>query len=250
MTSDARIAANRANAEQSTGPRTEEGKARSSQNSIKHGFTSRQITILPEDQPVFDEMLAQYHAELRPEGILELDFFQQLVRASWDMRRASTLEAQLVAGNIDPLADPGLAKDAERYARYYHRAQRLYSSSLRRLRELQDLRAARLQLPEAANENLPPLADGLRSAKRTQYREQAWAVNFIRQLETETSMLLHKSNSDNAVQNEPNPAPAVLQNEPNPAPKTPRNAKCPCGSGKKFKRCCGFNAAPVLNCAA
>jgi len=31
---------------------------------------------------------------------------------------------------------------------------------------------------------------------------------------------------------------------------TPRNALCPCGSGNKYKRCCGKNAPPVLTCAA
>ncbi len=30
-------------------------------------------------------------------------------------------------------------------------------------------------------------------------------------------------------------------------PQVPRNAPCPCGSGKKYKRCCGVSAAPVLN---
>ena len=30
----------------------------------------------------------------------------------------------------------------------------------------------------------------------------------------------------------------------------PRNAQCPCGSGTKYKRCCGVNAPPVLNRAA
>jgi hypothetical protein len=30
----------------------------------------------------------------------------------------------------------------------------------------------------------------------------------------------------------------------------PRNAKCPCGSGAKFKRCCGNPAAQALNRAA
>jgi uncharacterized protein YecA (UPF0149 family) len=35
------------------------------------------------------------------------------------------------------------------------------------------------------------------------------------------------------------------------APKTtPRNAPCPCGSGNKYKRCCGKDAPPVLNRAA
>ena len=31
---------------------------------------------------------------------------------------------------------------------------------------------------------------------------------------------------------------------------TPRNALCPCGSGAKYKRCCGKNAPPVLGRAA
>ena len=31
---------------------------------------------------------------------------------------------------------------------------------------------------------------------------------------------------------------------------TPRNATCPCGSGNKYKRCCGKDAPPVLNQAA
>ncbi len=35
-----------------------------------------------------------------------------------------------------------------------------------------------------------------------------------------------------------------------PSHQTPRNAPCPCGSGKKFKRCCGHGAPPVLNTQA
>jgi hypothetical protein len=31
------------------------------------------------------------------------------------------------------------------------------------------------------------------------------------------------------------------------APQTPRNAPCPCGSGQKYKRCCGKTAPPVLH---
>lgn len=31
------------------------------------------------------------------------------------------------------------------------------------------------------------------------------------------------------------------------APKIGRNEPCPCGSGKKYKRCCGKNAAPKLS---
>ena len=38
MSSPAQLAANRANAQLSTGPRTEQGKAISSRNNFKHGF--------------------------------------------------------------------------------------------------------------------------------------------------------------------------------------------------------------------
>jgi hypothetical protein len=37
---------------------------------------------------------------------------------------------------------------------------------------------------------------------------------------------------------------------PAATPKFPRNAACPCGSGMKYKRCCGNPAAPALRKAA
>lgn len=36
----------------------------------------------------------------------------------------------------------------------------------------------------------------------------------------------------------------------NSQPAIPRGAPCPCGSGLKYKRCCGHNAPPVLSNAA
>ncbi|MCC6586811.1 MAG: SEC-C domain-containing protein, partial [Bryobacterales bacterium] len=35
-----------------------------------------------------------------------------------------------------------------------------------------------------------------------------------------------------------------------PQPEIGRNSPCPCGSGNKYKRCCGVNAPPILNNAA
>ncbi|HZQ53175.1 MAG TPA: hypothetical protein VFB14_13315, partial [Bryobacteraceae bacterium] len=43
--SEAKLAANRANAEKSTGPKSEEGKSRSSRNSFKHGLYSKQLVL-------------------------------------------------------------------------------------------------------------------------------------------------------------------------------------------------------------
>src|SRR5579862_5660428 len=44
------IAANRANAQKSTGPRTEEGKAKSCLNHLSHGFASS-ATVMPGEDP-------------------------------------------------------------------------------------------------------------------------------------------------------------------------------------------------------
>jgi len=71
MSSELKIEANRANAQASTGPRTEEGKARSSQNARKHGLTAKQLAITPEDRQAFDEILAGYLHEINPSGQIE-----------------------------------------------------------------------------------------------------------------------------------------------------------------------------------
>ena len=46
------------------------------------------------------------------------------------------------------------------------------------------------------------------------------------------------------------PAAAVPAPTPGFPRNPPRNAPCPCGSGAKFKRCCGNPAAQALNRAA
>ena len=56
-TSPARLTANVANSQHSTGPRTQEGKARSSQNACKHGLSAREVIIAPGEQEEFQQLL-------------------------------------------------------------------------------------------------------------------------------------------------------------------------------------------------
>src|ERR1051326_1154333 len=79
MASPARQIANISNAQLSTGPRTEEGKNRSSQNARKHGLTAAQLVIAAEDREEFEALHAQLTTEIKPHGALQQLLFNELV---------------------------------------------------------------------------------------------------------------------------------------------------------------------------
>ena len=68
--SPARLAANRANARKSTGPKTAEGKARSRRNGVTHGLRCESV-VPPEDRERMDTQLAAWGDQLRPNGLVE-----------------------------------------------------------------------------------------------------------------------------------------------------------------------------------
>jgi hypothetical protein len=92
MTTEAQVAANRSNAQSSTGPRTEEGKHASRLNAVTHGF-SGSIAVLPTEDPEeyarFREALLE---SLAPVGALEDRLAEEVVEGSWRLRRAANLE--------------------------------------------------------------------------------------------------------------------------------------------------------------
>lgn len=99
--SDKQLAANRANARKSTGPRTPQGKARSSQNAVKHGILAR--AVLPsaleavESREDFDQLLASLTDLFAPEGIVEVLLVQQIAAAYWRLARLYRAEAGDIA---------------------------------------------------------------------------------------------------------------------------------------------------------
>ena len=61
MISEIRIKANRANAQESNGPRTPEGKARVSQNAQTHGLRSRYAVLLMENHHEYQALRNALH---------------------------------------------------------------------------------------------------------------------------------------------------------------------------------------------
>ena len=100
--SPAQFAANRMNAQRSSGPTSPEGKATSSRNHTVHGLTAQvtgaAFTVLPgEDQSLYNANLADYKTEWKPTTATELDLVQRLCTHAWLRDRAQRLQDQHLA---------------------------------------------------------------------------------------------------------------------------------------------------------
>ena len=102
--SPARLAANRANALKSTGPKTPEGKARSRRNGLKHGLTGAGIALPDEDQAEVDRRFAAYEAELAPTTELGHDLMLRAATLTVRLERCHRNEAARLALAVDSAA--------------------------------------------------------------------------------------------------------------------------------------------------
>ena len=167
MLSQAQQTANTSNAQLSTGPRTPEGKARSSQNALQHGLNARDLVIRADESEEFQLLQASLQDDLQPQGALEQDLFGQLLHAAWNLRRVRRLEADLARGPHDRLTDNSCDRAFTRFARHHARFERSYFRCLRELRALQTNRALRAQLQPQPAAVLPALASITEMTKRT-----------------------------------------------------------------------------------
>ena len=113
MTTQKQIEANRRNAQSSTGPKTEAGKAASSANAISHGLTAAGDVLLQDESvDAFEELQRDMLADLDPQGALQGMLARRIVQLLWRLDRAARLEAELflhgaLAARRDKLRAPG-----------------------------------------------------------------------------------------------------------------------------------------------
>ena len=88
----AKLAANRANAKKSTGPRTARGKRRSRMNAITHGVFCDQTLLPDEDRHRFARFRAGIVCDLSPRNAEEQDVCDWIVAARWRLRRLARFE--------------------------------------------------------------------------------------------------------------------------------------------------------------
>lgn len=144
-----KLAAARANAAKSSGPKTPEGKARAAQNARRHGLCGK-VILSTEDQADFDLMYQSYIDKWRPADEVEHDLVDTMVWAKWRERRiialesvATELEMEDLEGRMsdwDDLSDLARTQKAYRLAqqdtpwhRYEAHAARQYDRALKQL---------------------------------------------------------------------------------------------------------------------
>ena len=94
--SEAQLAANRANAQLSTGPTSPEGREKSSQNRITHGLAGTFRLLGWEDPDQFQDLAKSFYNEHQPNSDSERRLVDSMVQHFWLMQRALTLQDQLM----------------------------------------------------------------------------------------------------------------------------------------------------------
>jgi hypothetical protein len=182
MPSDLQSETARANGAKSRGPKTPEGREKSSRNAIKHGFTSNSIMVLDSESPDrFHEILNDFYTTYQPASAVEKDLVEEMVAARWRIRRMWSVETGLLNGEIHnqetkiESPDSGvhlaaafrtLADESHSLAlnfRYASRLHRIYDSALKNLRELQQNRPPQppeqeTEVPTQPTDSEPPPA--------------------------------------------------------------------------------------------
>ena len=137
MTTFAQMQANRENSKLSTGPRTEAGKAASSQNHLVHGLCAADPVLPTEDRNQFNQLLDQYKLDWTPADTHQQFLVSELAGAHWKLDRIQRMETDMFAALDDParaFTDKETAAGFARLERYRASLERTYHRCIRELR--------------------------------------------------------------------------------------------------------------------
>ena len=100
MASPAQLAANRRNAQKSTGPCTNEGKKRASLNALKSGMTAKTVVLPHESADDYDEIRTALIEDYAPATSQELMLVDQIAVGYWRTIRARRFETAMFDNHL------------------------------------------------------------------------------------------------------------------------------------------------------
>tara|TARA_B100002052_G_scaffold283258_1_gene294020 strand:- start:367 stop:693 length:327 start_codon:yes stop_codon:yes gene_type:complete len=95
-TSKKKILANRRNSKKSTGPVSNEGKLKSSLNSIKHGLYGDKIAVIGENVDDINDIIDRLVKELKPIGIQQELIVSKMIDIAIRFKRIPFIEAGIL----------------------------------------------------------------------------------------------------------------------------------------------------------
>ena len=177
MSSLRRIRASRANGARSKGPKTPEGKRRSSSNALRHGLLADCVLVGSESRSQFDSLVAGHLDRFAPVDGVEFGMIEEMASAYWRIRRLWAIERRLFDDSLarqdektDDLGRLAAAfsalaatPDLALIHRYETRLHRIYQRGLHNLLLLRLNQPTPAALPEPQNTpcqtNLVPFPD-------------------------------------------------------------------------------------------
>lgn len=135
-TSQKQIDANRENGKKG-GVKTDEGKAVSKYNALKHGILSKQILFDGEDEEELLALEKRLRAELSPATEIELLLVDKIASNIWRLKRALSFEKDDVIFTSSFDGTVGLKADADRFFRYETMLERGIYKALHELERIQ-----------------------------------------------------------------------------------------------------------------
>jgi hypothetical protein len=203
MATHAQLAANIANAQSSTGPITEEGKAAASQNAVTTGLFAAGALIRPGEEPIYAELEESLHAELCPATLMEENLVEEILGAMWRLRNCRLVESSLAALDHDTADRRQTSVDRARAQASRH----LYKATAE-LRRLQTERLLRGEvLPEGTDLTGFGICDIEKVVRAATVPRTASAASSARACRTTSR-----------------PSP-ISQNKPKPRPRPPRKPR-------------------------
>ncbi len=154
--SEKRLAANRANAQKSTGPKD---TSKTKYNGVKHGLTALHALLPWEHKEDLDAIIESFESRWKPVDNYERLLVKQAAEAYWRMERSLRMEASMFetivnaeyeaagaqpgdlhAGHLEAVSFMKAGDSIDRYRRYDAHLQRTYEKAMAKVEKMASLR--------------------------------------------------------------------------------------------------------------
>ena len=175
--SDAKLAANKQNAQHSTGATTPEGRAASSMNALRHGMCSMKALLPSDNAQAYEDFVASHFARHAPATDEESELVQIIANNSWRLLKVTPEEQSIIEYGRSQ-SDPNLFADEKNPARRAALIEASIAAAVEK--RLHNLRLHERRIRKQLSEDLTRLKNIQTERKEKPVRDtqQATAENF------------------------------------------------------------------------